>query len=295
MKKIILALSASVVMLGASSCCDSKSCSAEDKAFADSLSAAYSSFVGSQLKNQMGQFKMQFGQDFDEDEFLKGYKAAANLDSANIAYMVGYSFGIQNVFQVASWNKVGVKADPKVAAENIIKAYKDSLANIQQAYAEFQRLNGELRRKAEVLEQERKAAEVKKNIAAGEEYIAKLMAEDKDIVKSESGLYYKIIAAGEETKPGEFDNVSVLYEGRHIDGSAFDTAKDKPVEFNLARVVKGFAEGIRLLGKGGKAVLYIPGDLGYGEDGHPMGGIEPNEMLVFDVELVDFSTPEAKD
>ena len=43
------------------------------------------------------------------------------------------------------------------------------------------------------------------------------------------------------------------------------------------------------LAKGGKATLYIPGNLGYGVNGQPQAGIGPNEMLVFDVELIDIN------
>ena len=49
------------------------------------------------------------------------------------------------------------------------------------------------------------------------------------------------------------------------------------------RVVKGWAEGISLIGVGGKETLYIPSELGYGEQGNQ--GIEPNSTLVFDVQL----------
>ncbi len=52
-------------------------------------------------------------------------------------------------------------------------------------------------------------------------------------------------------------------------------------------VVPGFGEGLKMLKKGGKATLYIPGKLGYGVNGQPAAGIGPNQMLVFDVEIVD--------
>ena len=47
----------------------------------------------------------------------------------------------------------------------------------------------------------------------------------------------------------------------------------------------GFAEGLKLLNKGGKAIFYIPGNLGYGPQGLPAAGIGPNQMLIFEVKL----------
>ena len=58
------------------------------------------------------------------------------------------------------------------------------------------------------------------------------------------------------------------------------------VEFPLDRVIKGWTEGMKLVGKGGKIVLYIPSDLAYGSHGAGRA-IGPNEALEFTVELID--------
>ena len=52
-------------------------------------------------------------------------------------------------------------------------------------------------------------------------------------------------------------------------------------------MIKGFAEGLKMLGKGGKATFWIPGNLGYGGRGVPQAGIGPMETLVYDVEVLD--------
>ena len=54
--------------------------------------------------------------------------------------------------------------------------------------------------------------------------------------------------------------------------------------FVANRVIRGWTEGLGLLGEGGKATLYIPADLAYGERGNR--DIEPNSVLVFDVEVL---------
>lgn len=123
------------------------------------------------------------------------------------------------------------------------------------------------------------------NAKAGADFIEKEMKSDKSLKKTASGLVYKVIKEGKGAKPTMNQTAMVKYEGRHIDGSVFDDGQGQVQEFPLARVVKGFSEGLTLMSPGAKYRLYIPGDLGYGPNGAG-GMIGPNETLVFDVELV---------
>lgn len=121
---------------------------------------------------------------------------------------------------------------------------------------------------------------------AGEEYVAKLRSENPNVKTTDSGLSYVIETEGVAPKPEASSTVVVNYTGKHLNGEVFDSTDGRgPATFNLQGVVPGFREGLMLLGKGGKATLYIPGALAYGPNGNQ--GIGPNEMLVFDVELLD--------
>ena len=109
-------------------------------------------------------------------------------------------------------------------------------------------------------------------------------------VKTASGLEYTEVKAGDGPAPQAGDIVSVHYTGKLTDGKKFDSSVDRgqPFQFPLGagRVIKGWDEGIALMKKGGKAILTIPPELGYGARGAG-GVIPPNATLVFEVELVD--------
>lgn len=106
-----------------------------------------------------------------------------------------------------------------------------------------------------------------------------------DIVTTESGLQYKIIEPGNDVKPGPQDTVWVRYKGTLLDGTVFDEVPEdaEPIRLMLNRVVSGWTEGLQLIGEGGKIDLYLPSELGYGEQGNQ--AIGPNSVLNFNVEL----------
>ncbi len=159
---------------------------------------------------------------------------------------------------------------------------------------------------------------------ASEEWLAK-MEKKSGVKKTESGLLYKVVKSGDMTAAATDDRdvVVVKYEGKTKDGEVFDSTyqrieeiekqidevkKNKDltdeqktertaqleeekagmatIEFPLNRVIKGWTEGMKLVGKGGKIILYIPSELAYGPRGAGRA-IGPNEALEFTVELID--------
>jgi FKBP-type peptidyl-prolyl cis-trans isomerase FkpA len=66
----------------------------------------------------------------------------------------------------------------------------------------------------------------------------------------------------------------------------FDNSYDRggPAPFNVGGLIPGFNEGMKLLNRGGKALLIIPSKLGYGAQGAG-GDIPPNTDLVFYIEM----------
>lgn len=125
--------------------------------------------------------------------------------------------------------------------------------------------------------------------------------EDKDwnFERQESGLYVYIEDEGSKDKPGLDSYLTLNYTGYLLDGTVFDGTDGEPTSFPFPvnRLVKGWQEGIPLFGKGGKGKLIVPPAIGYGSDGG--GPIPPNAVLVFDIEIIDFSAepklPKQKD
>jgi FKBP-type peptidyl-prolyl cis-trans isomerase len=103
-----------------------------------------------------------------------------------------------------------------------------------------------------------------------------------------SGLKYRIRRKSEGAKPAKTDEVTVHYRGWLDDGKEFDSsyARGESISFPLNRVIKGWTEGMQLVGKGGMIELEIPPNLGYGAAGAG-GAIPPNARLHFLVELLD--------
>ena len=107
--------------------------------------------------------------------------------------------------------------------------------------------------------------------------------------KTDSGLMYKFLENKNSNKPSKGEKVKVHYKGMLLDGTVFDSSfkRNQPIEFTLGigQVIKGWDEGISLLGVGDKASFIIPSDLAYGESGAG-GVIPPNATLLFEVELI---------
>ena len=124
-----------------------------------------------------------------------------------------------------------------------------------------------------------------RNKAQSAEYFAKLDAEP-GVKKLPSGLRIRITQEGDGPSPASTDMVSVHYRGTFLDGKEFDSSykRGKPAQFSLMQVVSCWTEGLQLMKPGGKATLWCPSEIAYGDSGRPP--IPPGATLQFEVELI---------
>ena len=108
----------------------------------------------------------------------------------------------------------------------------------------------------------------------------------KAFTKTDSGLKYRVLRKGTDAKPKATDKIEVHYHGWLDGGRVFDSSYDRgeTIAFGLNQVIKGWTEGMQLVGEGGMIELEIPSALGYGASGAG-GVIPPNATLHFLVEL----------
>ena len=107
-----------------------------------------------------------------------------------------------------------------------------------------------------------------------------------DLITTDSGLQYEILASGSGATPGPTDTVSAHYHGTFEDGKVFDSSVDRgePIDLSVDGVIAGWTEALQLMKEGDKWRLIVPPKLGYGSNG--VGPIPGNTTLVFEVELL---------
>ena len=182
----------------------------------------------------------------------------------------------------------------EINVDTIARAIKSSLAGETLLMTEEQATQVEIAFAEQV--QARKLAEAmakgRKNAETGPKFLAE-NAKKPDVKTTESGLQYQVITEGKGAKPKESDVVRVHYKGTELDGTVFDNSYDRgePAMIPLSQVVPGWREGILLMPVGSKYKLWIPAQLGYGENPPPGAPFGPNATLVFEVELLDIVEP----
>lgn len=201
---------------------------------------------------------------------------------------LGYALGLRIGKRIAADFKAQDTAvDPAALARGLADAILDAAPLLtEEAIADaLDQFEAGMREKERALAS-KMAERGKVHTAAAAEFF-KANARKRGVQVSPGGVQYEIIRAGKGPKPQADQNVAVHYSGTHLDGREFDRSDPsaKPVVFPIKSVIPGWQQVLPLMTVGSKWRVVVPAELGYGAFGSPPD-IEPNEALIFEIELV---------
>lgn len=288
MKKIIM-MAAAVAMTAISfTACNKGEGTSNISDTVDSLTYDLGVAQADGLKQYM---TMQLGVDTAYiDEFIKGLKEGAVKEASpkKEAYMQGLNVGkqVQGMAKGLSHEVYNGDSTKSVNINKLINGLVDGLKGkatmtSEEAFAQFQ----------EKL-QPIKDANIEAEFGEYKKENIKYLEENKKkegVVTLPSGVQYKVLVKGDGPVPADTSTVKVLYVGKLIDGTEFDSTKnrgDKPFEVNLARpqVIPGWVEVLKLMPAGSKWEVTIPQEQGYGTQS--AGQIKPFSTLIFTIETL---------
>jgi FKBP-type peptidyl-prolyl cis-trans isomerase len=194
---------------------------------------------------------------------------------------VNYAIGVN---MIGNFKQQGIEIDLDLLIRGMKDAY--SGGKLLLTDGELQKsivLYHEKLRKMQISARSMAATESKKE---GEAFLAENKNKE-GVLTLPSGLQYRIVKAGEGRIPTEADTVECHYRGTLINGTEFGNSyrTGRPATFNVASVIPGWKEALKIMPVGSKWQLFIPPELGYGERGSnaPIG---PNAALIYEVELL---------
>ncbi len=206
-----------------------------------------------------------------------GKKAELKTDKDSVSYSIGLDVG-------RTFQRQGIEVTPEAFLQGLKDAADTSgkcLLTDEQIRATMMAFQQKMMAK----QQEKMMKESGPATIEG----TKFLEENKSkpgVVTTASGLQYKVITAGKGKKPSASNEVKVHYRGTLINGTEFDNSykRGEPISLPVSGVIPGWTEALQLMPVGSKWELYIPANLGYGNN--PSGPIPPGSTLIFEVELL---------
>ncbi len=204
--------------------------------------------------------------------------ACSNKNSSENLASLEESQSLYAIGQMMARKSDYLRLSPK-EVEFVVQGFKDwslrhtSAINYEGKLQVMQKFIDQ-RAEVQVVEQKKK----------GEEYLAKFIKAGG--IRTGSGLVYKIVKAGSVKKPKPTDWVEVHYQGALVSGEVFDSSIDRKekAQLPLDHVIRGWTEGLQLIGEGGDIELVVPPELAYGDQGS-IPAVPGGATLVFKIQL----------
>lgn len=261
--------------------------------FADSVSMYIGKLTGTQMLAGFENVPDSLKAKIDKQKFLEGMKYILDADTSS-NFMDGMQAGLQLINEIMQAKNAGVELNRELLQQYFAQAYlADSLnletvknmqtegEGVMTAYQEkLQSYAVEQQAKMEAQMQQIYA----KNVAAGKQFMDQLKS-DPAVKTTESGLAYKVEKQGTGAVAKEGDTVPVIFTGKFIDGTVFDSSNNQVANFQVDQVIPGFKEALTMFPAGSKVTLYVPQELGYGLYGSQ--SVMPGQTLVFDIEICE--------
>ena len=237
----------------------------------------------------------------DQSKTDQAAQTASSTEAVKEEDKMGYALGAK----MATFIRKDIDDNEllNITKEAVSKGFIDGLSGntalteqeIAEQFTIFQQKMQAVQQQKQAEQQQQQSDLDKTGIAEGDTFLAE-NGKKEGVISTESGLQYLVLTAAKEgtAKPVATDVVKVHYTGSLIDGTVFDSSVERgePISFPLNRVIKGWTEGLQLMGVGSKYHFVIPWQLAYGAAGRP-GSIPRNAVLQFEVELIAIN-PEAE-
>jgi len=209
---------------------------------------------------------------------IPAVQAQETNELGSVTQRFSYVVGLQLGQRLRSQGLGELDADAVASGIADVMAAREpklSMEEMQQAATDYQaEVNATLERQAIA------------NKSAEAEYLA-ANRQKEGVTELDTGLQYRVVAPGSGKQATKDSNVTVHYRGTLLNGKEFDSSyqRGEPAQLEIAQVIEGWQQVLPLMKEGDKWEVAIPAALAYGENGAG-GAIGPNEMLLFEIELV---------
>lgn len=198
-------------------------------------------------------------------------------DKQKFSYTIGYQIGGQLAEQLSA-------GELDIDHDVFVQAISDAIAARPPVLTREEMENS--LRTYEIREKATKSAAAESGKLRGQIFQDEY-SNRENVLATGSGLQYRVLQEGNGRSPESTDTVVVHYIGRLIDGTVFDSSRDRgnPATFSLGGIIPGWQEALQLMVEGDLWEVVIPPKLAYGAQGAG-SSIGPNETLIFEIELI---------